>query len=82
MPLSPEQRQVITKFFETKRKIISIESAALEKSSTKNDAAEKQTCSFCAKPESKTAFLIPGADGASICTDCVNELTNMLNDNG
>ena len=82
MPISPEQRQIIAMFFETKRKIISIENAALEKVRTKIDTAKKGTCSFCTKPESNTTFLIPGADGASICTDCVNDLTHIFKDNG
>ena len=83
MPDNSKEIEVISQYFATKRQILTIEKKALEKLSSAQDNPLLQKCSFCGRSENNELFLelflVRGEDKASICPDCAQQITAMLN---
>ena len=79
MPDNSKEIEVISQYFATKRQILTIEKKALEKLSSAQDNPLLQKCSFCGRSVNNELFLVRGEDKASICPDCAQQITAMLN---
>ena len=79
-----QKEEYINAYFDTRRRISAIEKKALQKVGKETAGSFLEECSFCARSESKTVFLIHGDKKARICADCARQIVALLgqNENG
>ena len=73
-----QKEEYINAYFDTRRRISAIEKKALKKLGKASAGSFLEECSFCARSESETVFLIRGDEKARICTGCARQIVALL----
>ena len=78
MAYDPKYVHTLSAYFDTRRRIKTIERKALQKVAKEPPNSLLEECSFCGNSETEVDLFIYGDKEARICSDCVRGMAALL----